>query len=200
MLVYLIDHQDSFTYNLVDWLSIPGIRIKVLDHRADLVGVGKAPLVLSPGPKSPLDAPSTLQLAKTLLGKVPIFGVCLGHQILAHVAGFPVARSVHPLHGLAKTIVLANSFFPNAPKRHFQGASYHSLAAFAPGTLPAYWQIAMREEGTGEIQGIFFDKPGAHQALGVQFHPESFLSSADVSIFQNWWYRQVAEFYGQAKL
>src|SRR5688572_30515727 len=98
MRVALIDHYDSFTFNVLDWLAAgtPPLDVRYVagDDAAALAALASAPcpLVLSPGPRAPADAPATLSLLQALLGKVPILGVCLGHQMLAHAAGAAVVR------------------------------------------------------------------------------------------------------------
>lgn len=182
MRIALVDHRDSFTENVLDWLAAgpTGLEVESVQHddaeamRSLLEN--PRPLVLSPGPKRPEDAASTVLLVRALLGRVPIFGVCLGHQILAHVAGAAIVRGVAPHHGSTRVMLPED---PRSPlfagfPASFAAATYNSLVV-DPKTLPAPWRVIARCD-RGEVQAISYSPHGLCPAYGVQFHPESYLS------------------------
>lgn len=197
-LIY-IDHYDSFTYNIIDWLEQSSIKAEIELIPYDNLHVMRqilerpAPLVLSPGPGSAMELTSTYQIVEKLLGKVPILGICLGHQLLGRFAGLNINRSSYPLHGACKVIkvLLREGFFSNFPE-FFRAASYHSLIA-ERGRLQNGWQVSL-ECDKGEIQGIEFAPNQANTAIGVQFHPESFLSE-DCHLIRERWMAIVRRWY-----
>ena len=171
----LIDNYDSFTYNLVQAFLVLGA--DVLVHRNDEITVEQAlalaptHLCISPGPGTPADAGVSMKMIEAFAGKVPVFGVCLGHQSLVEVFGGDVVRAGRLMHGKTSLVhhdgrgVLAG--LPNP----FQAGRYHSLIAQRD-TIPACLEVtAWTPEG--EIMGV------RHRELaveGVQFHPESILT------------------------
>jgi anthranilate synthase/aminodeoxychorismate synthase-like glutamine amidotransferase len=182
MRIALIDHYDSFTYNVLDWLASgpEGLEVACVaydDARSMAVLAAEpVPLVLSPGPKRPEDAEPTVALVRRLLGRVPIFGVCLGHQILAHVSGATIVRSRDPHHGTTRTITprapVAPLFAGMPPS--FAAATYNSLVVDPATLAPGWRQTAVCDRG--ECQGLAYEPAGSAPAYGVQFHPESYLS------------------------
>jgi len=192
--MYFVDHYDSFSYNVIDWLTADDPRIQVIHIQCDdMMALNRIqyhplPLVISPGPKHPDDAINTTNLVRSLLGKVPILGVCLGHQILGTIGGFQVKKAVHPFHGSTVEIYVENpgALFAGVPKR-FSAATYNSLVV-TPALLhktPSEWEINAVNE-YGEVQGLAWLKEGAEPAFGVQFHPESFLTEEKLQLRQNW--------------
>lgn len=191
--ILYIDHYDSFSYNIIDWLRSfsSSIQIHVIPfdqiEKDPLIYEHPMPIVLSPGPGHPANMLQTVNLAKFYLGKVPIFGICLGHQILAHLAGFGIHRSEYPAHGMTKSIhvIEKNGFFKCMPEV-FDAASYHSLIAKNSAFNEKVWKVSLRCS-RGEIQGLeSCNSSFKHQAIGVQFHPESFLSSSCDLIRDQW--------------
>ncbi len=157
------------------------------------------PLVFSPGPHSPADLPQSVELARRMLGKAPILGICLGHQILAQIAGYVVSHAKEPCHGLGKKILCQTSsgIFTNMPQS-FVAGSYHSLAAKEQDLPPLNWRIIARCS-QGEIQGIECLSETSSPAIGLQFHPESFLTEHSEIMAKNWlaiannWYLHYCE-------
>jgi anthranilate synthase component 2 len=180
----LIDNYDSFTYNLFHYLGELGARLEV--HRNDKISVdtvmAKHPqgIILSPGPCTPDTAGICLDLIKSAAGKVPIFGVCLGHQAIGQVFGGKVIRAPKPMHGkLSKVHHSGKGVFRDVPN-DFDATRYHSLTV-EPETFPSELEITARSED-GVIQGL------QHKTLpifGVQFHPESIASEHGHKILAN---------------
>jgi len=180
----LIDNYDSFTYNLVQAFLVLGA--DVLVHRNDEITVDEAlaleptHLCISPGPGTPQDAGVSMRMIEAFAGRVPVFGVCLGHQSLVEVFGGDVVRAGRLMHG--KTSLVhhdGRGVFAGLPNP-FQAGRYHSLIAQRD-TIPAALEItAWTPEG--EIMGV------RHRELpleGVQFHPESVLTPEGNRLMEN---------------
>lgn len=189
----LIDHYDSFTFNVIEWLTAadPTIEVRYVAYD-DAEGMARlrahpTPIVISPGPKRPEDAPQTLAIVQELLGIVPILGICLGHQMLGHLAGAAVIRSAAPFHGTTRTIkptADAAAGLMSGMTPGFKAAVYHSLVVH-PAGLKSPWQITAVDD-LGEVQGLARVVDGEAPAFGVQFHPESFLSQNADRLRANW--------------
>ncbi len=171
----LIDNYDSFTYNLVQAFLVLGA--DVLVHRNDAITVAEAEalapthLCISPGPGTPQDAGVSIAMIKAFAGRIPVFGVCLGHQSIVEAYGGDVVRAGRLMHGKVSSVTHdGRSIFAGLPQP-FEAGRYHSLIA-KPETLPATLEVTART-AEGEIMGV------RHKALlveGVQFHPESILT------------------------
>jgi anthranilate synthase/aminodeoxychorismate synthase-like glutamine amidotransferase len=187
--VYFLDHYDSFSDNVIDWLAnFPKCQDvqHIFSDRKDLATLdfSNGFLVLSPGPNSPEDNPQSLELVNRVLGRVPILGVCLGHQILGTVAGLTIELSSSPMHGNLRSIDVIDhrGIFAKSPPC-LSMASYHSLVV--AGSPPKPWHITARCKD-GEIQALERFVPGEPPTAGVQFHPESFLSEGSQDILERW--------------
>ncbi len=173
--ILLIDNYDSFTYNLVQAFLVLGAEVDV--HRNDALTVEEAlaqnhtHLVISPGPGTPRDAGVSMRMIQAFAGRLPIFGVCLGHQCLVEVFGGKVVRAARLMHGKVSPVLHdGKGVFAGLPQE-FAAGRYHSLIA-APDGIPAVLQATART-AEGEIMGV------RHRSLpieGVQFHPESVLT------------------------
>src|SRR5450631_919636 len=171
----LIDNYDSFTYNLVQAFLMQGAEVDV--YRNDAISVEAAlamehtHLVISPGPGTPKDAGVSMDMIRAFTGRVPIFGVCLGHQALVEVFGGKVVRAGRLMHGkVSPAHHDGRGLFAGMPQ-DFQAGRYHSLIA-EPQSIPAILEVTARTP-QGEIMGV------RHRTLpieGVQFHPESVLT------------------------
>jgi anthranilate synthase component 2/para-aminobenzoate synthetase component 2 len=171
----LIDNYDSFTYNLVQAFLVLGAEIDV--HRNDAITVAEAlaqkhtHLVISPGPGTPRDAGVSMSMIEAFAGRIPIFGVCLGHQSLVEVFGGKVVRASRLMHGKVSPVAHdGRGVFTGMPEP-FQAGRYHSLIA-EPSSMPDVLEVTART-AEGEIMGV------RHKSLpieGVQFHPESVLT------------------------
>ena len=182
--VTLIDNYDSFTYNLVHYLGELGATVTV--HRNDKVSVADVlaekpdAIVLSPGPCTPTEAGICLDLIAKAGDKVPIFGVCLGHQAIGQVFGGDVVRAPIPMHGKMSEIRHEGKSVFRGLNRAFQATRYHSLIV-ARDTLPEALEVTAHT-ADGLIMGL------AHKSLpihGVQFHPESIASENGHALLKN---------------
>lgn len=180
----LIDNYDSFTYNLVHYLGELGAQCQV--HRNDQISVDAVlkskpkAIVLSPGPCTPNEAGICLELVERLGGKIPILGVCLGHQTIGQVYGGRVIRAPELMHGKMSDILHKGAgIFKGLPKR-FSATRYHSLIVEAS-SLPSSLQVTARTED-GLIMGLRHKR---HPVFGVQFHPESIASEHGHDILAN---------------
>jgi len=183
--IILLDHYDSFSANIQDWLEKVGFNVDVFayDHPVIKTMALDRPIVIGPGPKSPKDAAQSVELCLRAQGKVSLLGICLGHQILAHIAGLSITKCESPHHGSTRTITPnPNSILLNGITRNFKAATYNSL--HAAGNLPPNWIISAVNE-FGDIEGI--ESHLESGIFGLQFHPESFLSEFSYEIGRNWW-------------
>lgn len=180
----LIDNYDSFTYNLWHYLGELGAEVVVRRNDAITVdeALGMAPqgIVISPGPCDPDRAGICLDLIRQAAGRVPIFGVCLGHQSIGQAFGGRVVRAPEPMHGKVSEIRHAGTdVFAGLPNP-FHATRYHSLVV-ERASLPACLEVTA-ETADGLIMGL------AHRELpiyGVQFHPESIASQHGHAILRN---------------
>ncbi len=180
----LIDNYDSFTYNLVQAFLVLGAGVLV--HRHDAITVAEAEalapthLCISPGPGRPHDAGVSMEMIRAFAGRIPVFGVCLGHQSIVEVFGGEVVRAGRLMHGKVSTISHdGRGLFTGMPQP-FEAGRYHSLIA-KPETLPAVLEVTARTP-EGEIMGV------RHRELvveGVQFHPESVLTPEGPTLLGN---------------
>lgn len=192
MKLVFIDHYDSFSANLQAWLlSSPlPIELEVVAfdnaHAMQAVGASQDPLVLSPGPNSPHDAAATLALVQKKLGKVPIFGVCLGHQILGLCAGGSIVRCKQARHGEVHRVCYADRTGQFAGMAAWgRMPSYNSLVVGEENRFKADWYVTARS-AAGEIWGLEYRPVHGAWAFGVQFHPESFLAEGSELLRDNW--------------
>jgi len=182
--ILLIDNYDSFTYNLLHYLGELGAEVEVRRNDAmtadEAVAFGAEGMVISPGPCDPDQAGICLELVKKAAGKVPLFGVCLGHQAIAQSFGGKVVRAEKPMHGKISSVIhQGHGVFKNIPSP-FNATRYHSLIVERE-TLPDCFEIVAETED-GIIMGIQHKE---HKIHGVQFHPESIASEHGHEILKN---------------
>ena len=184
-MLLVIDNYDSFTYNLVQYLGELGSRMKIV--RNDEVGVDEIEdhirpekILISPGPGTPDAAGVSLDVIQRFAGKVPILGVCLGHQAIGQHFGGKVVRAPEPVHG--KPVEIRHdgrSIFAGLPQS-FSAGRYHSLVV-ERGSLPDELEISA-ESPDGLIMGL---RHRRFKVEGVQFHPESILTDHGKKLLQN---------------
>ena len=183
-MLLMIDNYDSFTFNLVQYFGELGQDVRVFrNDEIDVAGIAALKpdhLVLSPGPCSPAEAGICVEAIRHFVGKLPLLGVCLGHQAIGAALGGRVVRARVQMHGKASTIRTdGRGVFTALPER-FDVIRYHSLAV-ERATLPEHL-VVTAESGDGEIMGL------RHRELpveGVQFHPESILSEHGHAMLRN---------------
>ena len=183
-MIAVIDNYDSFTYNLVQYLGQLGGDPRVYRNDAitaeDLARLPLDGLVISPGPKTPREAGVSNDVLRRLAGRVPILGVCLGHQCLGHVFGGEVVRADRILHGKTSQIIHQGRGLFSGLENPFPATRYHSLVVRRETLPPVLEVVAWTAEG--EIMGL---KHREHETWGVQFHPESILTEQGPKLLQN---------------
>jgi anthranilate synthase component 2/para-aminobenzoate synthetase component 2 len=183
-MILLIDNYDSFTYNVAQALGALGQDVVVL--RNDTVSCGEiadmapAAIVISPGPGRPEDAGVTCPVIQELAGKIPILGVCLGHQAIGQVFGATVQRAKRPVHGKTSEVFHDGQGIFAGLRNPFQAARYHSLIVTEDSLKPPLSVSAYTLEG--EVMGI---RSADMMLEGVQFHPESIATPQGGIIFNN---------------
>lgn len=183
-MLLLIDNYDSFTYNLFHYLGQLGAEVQVKRNdelsAADALGLKPEAIVLSPGPCTPNEAGICLDVIRQADGRVPILGVCLGHQAIGQAYGAKVVRAPVPMHGKMSHIHHTDkSIFRGLPN-DYQATRYHSLC-IAPDSLPDCLEVTAQSED-GVIMGVMHK---THPVHGVQFHPESIASEHGHALLQN---------------
>jgi para-aminobenzoate synthetase component II len=183
-MILVIDNYDSFVYNLAQFLGELGWEPIV--YRNDKITLAKieelspSHIVISPGPCTPLEAGISNDIVKHFAGRIPILGVCLGHQCIGHVFGGEIVRADLPLHGKTSFIQHdGRTIYRNVPNP-FEAGRYHSLV-IKPGTLPPSVEVAAHTD-SGEIMGVRHIK---YVVEGVQFHPESVLTPIGHDLLRN---------------
>lgn len=184
-MILMIDNYDSFTYNLVQYLR--EMTADVVVCRNDAVTVGgiaeMAPeaIVISPGPGRPENAGVSCDAIRNYAGKVPILGVCLGHQAIGHVYGAGITYAARLMHGKTSDVTCdGEGIFKGLGARPFKAMRYHSLV-IGRGTLPECLEVTAHSED-GEIMGI---RHRDHAVYGIQFHPESIMTPVGKRILRN---------------
>jgi anthranilate synthase/aminodeoxychorismate synthase-like glutamine amidotransferase len=183
-MLLVIDNYDSFTYNLVQYLGEMGQEVRVVRNdelpAAEIAALAPSHLVISPGPCTPNEAGISLEVIKTYAGKIPILGVCLGHQAIGQAFGGKVVRAARVMHGKTSQISHdGKGLFTGLPNP-FEATRYHSLIierSSVPDSLDVTAETAEKE-----IMAV------RHKTLpveGVQFHPESFLTTCGKDLLRN---------------
>ena len=184
MNVLLIDNYDSFTWNLAQYLGELGAEVDV--QRNDAIAVDavatKAPgaIVISPGPCTPNEAGISMDVIRTYAGKIPILGVCLGHQCIGQVFGGRIVRAPRVMHGKTSKIFHDERGLFAGVENPFVATRYHSLV-IAPDSVPDVLEVTAKT-WEDEIMGV------RHKELlveGVQFHPESLMTTAGKQLLAN---------------
>lgn len=183
-MILVIDNYDSFTYNLVQYLGELGAELVVYrNDKIDLALIDKISperIIISPGPGYPSDAGISEPLIRAFANRVPILGVCLGHQAIAEVFGGTIVRAARLMHGKTSLIRHNGEGIFKGVKNPFEATRYHSLIVKRK-TLPECFTITA-ETDEGEIMGI---RHNDYNLFGVQFHPESILTPEGKVILKN---------------
>jgi len=184
MKILLIDNYDSFTYNLYDYLS--SLKCEVEVQRNDKIRIDKIikngyqKIVISPGPGNPNQAGYCLKIVKNFYKKIPILGVCLGHQVIGQVFGSKIVVANRIVHGKTSQVIHAGKGIFNGIKKKFFATRYHSLIIDRK-TLSKELIITAETEDK-IIMGIMHNKYNIH---GVQFHPESIKTPEGIKLLKN---------------
>ncbi len=190
MNVLLIDNYDSFTYNLYQYLEELGCRVKVFRSDsltpADIAGMNIGKIVISPGPGRPENAGICLDVVKHFYQRLPILGVCLGHQVIVESFGGIIARAEKIMHGKTSLIYHNNRTIYKGVANPFVATRYHSLIA-QPDSLPPILQVNAWTKDR-EIMGV---KVKGWPCYGIQYHPESILTVEGKKILGNFLSLQV---------
>ncbi|HEU5048040.1 MAG TPA: aminodeoxychorismate/anthranilate synthase component II [Rickettsiales bacterium] len=183
-MILLLDNYDSFTYNLLHYLGELGKEVVVRRNdavtAAEVLAMKPEGIVISPGPGTPDESGICLELVKEAAGKVPLLGVCLGHQTIGQVFGGKVIRAPEPMHGKISPVYhTGKSVFKDLPSP-FNATRYHSLIV-EKSSLPDCLEITA-ETQDGIIMGLQHKQYAIH---GVQFHPESIASEHGHALLKN---------------
>jgi anthranilate synthase/aminodeoxychorismate synthase-like glutamine amidotransferase len=182
--VLLIDNYDSFTYNLAQYLGELGAEVSV--ERNDAISLDQIrernpdAIVISPGPCTPNEAGISMDVIQTFTGQIPMLGVCLGHQSIGQVFGGRIVRAPRIMHGKTSKIFHDEKGLFAGVENPFVATRYHSLV-IAPESLPDSLEITAKT-WEDEIMGV---RHKQHLVEGVQFHPESIMTSAGKKLLAN---------------
>jgi anthranilate synthase component II len=190
-MILMIDNYDSFTYNLVQYLRQLGARVEVIRNDAAsldaLCAMAPSGVVISPGPGRPDTAGISLSVIRHFSGKIPILGVCLGHQAIGEAFGGDVIHAKRLMHGKTSEVTADGKGVFTGINKPFQAMRYHSLAVSRE-TLPDCLAVTAESED-GEVMGIRHKR---HCTEGIQFHPESIMTAVGKRLLRNF-LRMVAE-------
>ena len=184
-MILMIDNYDSFTFNLVQYFAELGARVKVVRNDSltvdEIAELAPEAIVISPGPRTPSEAGVSVEAIRRFAGKIPLLGVCLGHQSMGVAFGGRVVRAGRLMHGKTSPISHdGKGVFEGVPSP-FEATRYHSLLVEEK-TLPADLEVSARSD-TGEIMGVRHKKLAVCE--GVQFHPESILTAHGKELCRN---------------
>ena len=179
-MILIVDNYDSFVFNVARYFEELGERAHVVRNDAVAAGnLNAKAIVISPGPCTPQEAGQSLEIVRTWSGRIPILGICLGHQVIGEVFGGTVKRARRPMHGDSSEIDHdGQGLFQGIPQG-FSAGRYHSLIVELTGSEPL--EVTARS-GDGEIMGL---RHREHPTFGVQFHPESILTEHGYSLLEN---------------
>jgi len=183
-MLLMIDNYDSFTYNLVQYLGELGQSLQVYRNNkitiAEIEKMGPERIVISPGPCTPKEAGISIEVIKHFAGKIPVLGVCLGHQSIGEAFGGDVIRAPYLMHGKTSMIHHDNKTIFSGLPNPFAATRYHSLIIKRE-TLPPVLEVTAWTDD-GVIMGV---RHKQYKVEGVQFHPESILTNAGKDLLRN---------------
>ncbi len=179
-MILIVDNYDSFVFNIARYFEELGEKTRVIrNNEVSGVDLKTKAIVISPGPCGPREAGQSMQIVRDYSGKIPILGICLGHQVIGEVFGGVVKRARQPMHGDSSEIThSATGIFENIPQR-FAAGRYHSL--IVDQVEHTMLNVTARSS-EGEIMGL---QHRIHATFGVQFHPESILTEHGYDMLRN---------------
>ena len=189
-MILLIDNYDSFTFNLVHRLGEVDSSLEIVVKRNDEISIDEAlalnpsHLIISPGPCTPREAGISVDCVKSFAGKIPVFGVCLGHQSIGFATDAEIVRATHLYQGKTDEIQHNGKGIFRGLPNPMVATRYHSLV-IDPGTLSDEFEMTAwttNDDGSLEVMAI---EHREHPIFGVQFHPESFLSESGPELLKN---------------
>ena len=189
-MILIVDNYDSFTYNLVQRLGELDSALDIRVHRNDKITIPEmeamAPshIIISPGPCTPNEAGVSVECVKRFHGKIPLLGVCLGHQSIGQATGGTIVRAEQLMHGKTDRIHHdGKSIFAGLPNPMI-ATRYHSLV-IQPDTLSREFEVTAWAEAPNGSREIMAVQHGKFATFGVQFHPESFLTEGGIDLLRN---------------
>ena len=187
-MILMIDNYDSFTYNVVQYLLELGADVTVKRNDeigiADIEAMQPQKIVISPGPCTPNEAGVSLDTVAYFAGKIPLLGICLGHQSIGQSFGGDIVRAKEVMHGKTSMIYHNGSGVFAELANPFEATRYHSLVV-APQTLPDCLEVTAWTEENGEVDAIMGFRHRELDVEGVQFHPESILTEHGHQLLNN---------------
>ena len=183
-MILMIDNFDSFTYNLVQYLEMGGAEVTVYRNNAitvdEMAALSPSGIVISPGPGRPASAGVSMDAIRAFSGKVPVLGVCLGHQSIAEAFGGTIIRAKAVMHGKVSEVETDGEGVFSGIASPMKAMRYHSLAV-DEASLPQELLVTARTDD-GEIMGI---RHRDHPTEGIQFHPESIMTTTGKRLIRN---------------
>ncbi|WP_461516982.1 anthranilate synthase component II [Porticoccus sp.] len=188
-MILMIDNYDSFTYNVVQYLGELHADVKVVRNDEitleQIAELAPEKIVISPGPCTPNEAGISVPLVKAFAGKIPMLGICLGHQSIGQAFGANVVRARQVMHGKTSPVYHANTGVFRGLANPFEATRYHSLVVERE-TLPDCFEItAWTQNEQGEVDEIMGLRHREYDIEGVQFHPESILTEHGHDLLEN---------------
>ncbi len=188
-MILMIDNYDSFTYNVVQYLAELNADVKVVRNDeisvADIEAMAPEKIVISPGPCTPNEAGISVETIKTFAGRIPLLGICLGHQSIGQAFGGNIVRARQVMHGKLSPIYHADVGVFKGLKNPYQATRYHSLV-IEKETLPECLEItAWTQTEDGQVDEIMGVRHKTLDVEGVQFHPESILTEHGHDLLRN---------------
>ena len=187
-MILMIDNYDSFTYNIVQYLLELGAEVEVRRNDeitiAEIEAMAPEKIVISPGPCTPNEAGISLEAVDHFAGKIPILGICLGHQSIGQSFGGTIGRAGSVMHGKTSAIHHNGEGVFAGLKQPFEATRYHSLVV-DKATLPSTLEVTAWTEKDGEVDEIMGLRHRELDIEGVQFHPESILTEHGYDLLNN---------------
>jgi anthranilate synthase component 2 len=187
-MLLMIDNYDSFTYNLVQYLGEIGVEVRVVRNDeigvADIAEMRPDHIVVSPGPCTPNEAGISVETIRTYAGRIPILGVCLGHQSIGQAFGGKIVHAREVMHGKTSPIHHADTGVFSGLENPFEATRYHSLV-IEQATLPDCLEVTAWTQADGAMDEIMGVRHKELAVQGVQFHPESILTRHGHDLLRN---------------